>query len=58
MLNTGDLHEGKIPIYVRSWGSKRGKGVCSKGAHFQEFKADILNVLKVGSFIAMVTTVN
>ena len=36
MHGYGHLHKGKIAIYVRTWGLKRGEGICSKGAYFQE----------------------
>ena len=34
---TKQTHDtGRLPIYVRTSGLKKGEGVCSKGAYFRE----------------------
>ena len=44
----GAFMRGKIPIYVRALGLKKGEGVCLKGTYFWKFTAVLLNALKSG----------
>ena len=47
-IRLGHSCEGKIPIYVRTLGLKKGEGVCLKGMYFWKFTAVLLNALKSG----------
>ena len=51
---TKQTHDtGRLPIYVRTSGLKRGEGVCSKGAYFRELTIIITELPAVVSWLAV-----